>query len=414
MASRLLACCAGPMLGGAAAAGALAVTPARAQPTTQELQQELDKRDAVIKQLIQRVDALERQARRERATPKRTAQAERPAPVPQPAVPSVLPPPITTPPTQITPQIAPPPTVAAQPAAPETKVSEAVIARALENSLVDQGGLLLPPYVAQFVPDFSFAYQSTDQLAFVGLGAIGNTSTGPFTQRSHRDLLEWGLGFRLGLPYETQVSIRVPFDLDLGQATFAGTTTRYSNAGGLGDISLAVQKQVWHEKGWQPDVLLSASYKAATGSTSLAQAQVSTFPFAVGTGSGFNSLTGGITALKRQDPLVFLGQVFYTHNFPATIAGVSQTPGDAFEYRISVNLAASPDTSLRFAWDTTFQEKATFGGVTSPGSQQTFSFLEVGVGSVLTPRLFLDAALDIGLTRDSPDFRAMLTLPFRF
>jgi hypothetical protein len=42
------------------------------------------------------------------------------------------------------------------------------------------------------------------------------------------------------------------------------------------------------------------------------------------------------------------------------------------------------------------------------------SFLEVGVGSVITPKLFLDAAIQIGLSRDSPDFRALISLPFRF
>ena len=196
-----------------------------------------------------------------------------------------------------------------------------MIARALENTLVDRGGQLLPPYVFQLVPDFSFGYQSEDQLAFLNNGSI-------VRQQSHRDLLEWGFGFRIGLPWETQVGFRVPFDLDYGTATFGGTNTFSSNRGGLGDVSLTLQKQVLHEKGWIPDLLVNLNYTAATGSTSLSQRQLSTFPFAVGTGSGFNSLGAGVTALKRQDPLVFLGGLQYTHSFPSTISGIQQTLGD--------------------------------------------------------------------------------------
>ncbi len=175
-----------------------------------------------------------------------------------------------------------------------------MISRALENTLVDRGGQLLPPYVVQLVPDFSYSHQSLDQLAFFTNGNI-------VRQQSHRDQLEWGLGFRIGLPWETQFNLRVPLDLSYASATFGGNRTINSNRGGLGDISMAFQKQVLHEKGWVPDLLVNVAYTANTGSTSLAQQAVSTFPFAVGTGSGFNQLGAGVIALKRQDPLVFLG-----------------------------------------------------------------------------------------------------------
>ena len=148
--------------------------------------------------------------------------------------------------------------------------------------------------------------------------------------------------------------------------------------------------------------------------TSLSQRQLSTFPFAVGTGSGFNSLGAGVTALKRQDPLVFLGGLQYTHSFPSTISGVQQTLGDQYFFRVEAILAASPDTSLRVGWLTTFQQKDTVRGFSEPDSGQTISNLEIGVGSVITPKIFLDAALLVGLTHDTPDFTALISLPFRF
>lgn len=386
-------------------------TAAAQQPTTGELQQEIQQRDVQIQQLLKRMDALEKEVKGKLAAAHaRVQHAEQPASAPPPAAKSqsaqVVPPPSPPPGrTPVQPLISPAPGTSATTTPEEPE--DAMIARALENTLVDRGGQLLPPYVFQLVPDFSFGYQSEDQLAFLNNGSI-------VRQQSHRDLLEWGFGFRIGLPWETQVGFRVPFDLNYGTATFGGTNTFSSNRGGLGDVSLTLQKQVLHEKGWIPDLLVNLNYTAATGSTSLSQRQLSTFPFAVGTGSGFNSLGAGVTALKRQDPLVFLGGLQYTHSFPSTISGVQQTLGDQYFFRVEAILAASPDTSLRVGWLTTFQQKDTVRGFSEPGSGQTISNLEIGVGSVITPKIFLDAALLVGLTHDTPDFTALISLPFRF
>jgi hypothetical protein len=394
---------------------------AAAQPTTEELQREIQQRDAQIQQLLRRMDALEREVKAQKAATPRPAPPPRPAPAPPAeaqAAPTAPPPvamtPTPTPPTLAPPSIGPTPVKPLMPSATpaptpttEAEAEEAMISRALENTLINQGGQLLPPFVYQLVPDFGYTHQSLDQLAFVSNGAI-------VRQQSHKDLLEWGFGFRIGLPWETQIGIRIPVGLDYGSATFGGTTTANSTRGGLGDISLTLQKQVFHEKGWLPDVLLNFIYRANTGSTSLSQTQISTFPFAVGTGSGFNAISGGVTALKRQDPLVFLGGFEYTHSFPSTIAGVQQTVGDVYSLRTEAILAASPDTSLRLGWLVNWQQRSTIAGTSVPGSNQNFSFLELGVGSIITPKIYLDASLLVGLTRDSPDFTALLSLPFRF
>jgi hypothetical protein len=390
---------------------------AAAQPTTEELQREIQQRDTQIQQLLRRMDALEREVNAQKAAAPRPGPGPAPRPAPAPpaeAQAAPTPPPVAMAPRPPSPGVGPTPVKPLiQPATPaatpttEAEAEEAMISRALENTLIDRGGQLLPPFVFQLVPDFSYSHQSLDQLAFVQNGAI-------VRQQSHRDLLEWGFGFRIGLPWETQIGIRIPIGLDYGSATFAGATTANSTRGGLGDISLTLQKQVFHEKGWLPDVLLNFIYRANTGSTSLSATQFSTFPFAVGTGSGFNSISGGVTALKRQDPLVFLGGFQYTHSFPSTIAGVEQTVGDIYSLRTEAILAASPDTSLRLGWSVNWQQRSSFAGTSAPGSNQNFSFLEVGVGSVITPKIFLDASLLVGLTRDSPDFTALLSLPFRF
>ena len=151
--------------------------------------------------------------------------------------------------------------------------------------------------------------------------------------------------------------MRVPFDWSGGQATFAGSQTVHSSASGIGNVSVNVIKQLLHEHGYLPDVLFNVAYTADTGSSSRSKAQISTFPFAVGTGYGFDTLSAGVTLLKRQDPLVLLGAFTYTHSFSNQFLGVNVQPGSSAEIRIGPILATSPDTSVRILFDTAFQSR---------------------------------------------------------
>src|SRR6185437_6652574 len=156
------------------AATAFTFAPARAQSNTDDLMREIHRRDQVIDQLLRRVDALEKQARP--AT--RLGSTAQPAPI---AVAPISEPDTSPNASRIRQVAAPAPVQPAKPGA-TGDTEETMIARALENTLVDQGGLLLPPYSVQFVPDFSFAYSSIDQLAFFG-------PTGTIVrQRSHQYL----------------------------------------------------------------------------------------------------------------------------------------------------------------------------------------------------------------------------------
>ena len=376
-----------------------AFQPAMAQPTLEDMQREIEKRDAVIDRLLRRMDSLEKEVRaRPSVTPAPARETREVAPVfrSQPGV------------AQVPPAVVPPPSTGPiATTVPAESEEEAMISRALENTLVNQGGQLLPPYMYQIVPDFSYSHQSLDQIAFVTNGSI-------VRQRSHVDRLEWGLGFRIGLPWEFT-----------GQHPGAGWPCLWLGNFRRNDDNQHGSWRLWRHinelpkagparKGTAPDVLLNVTYKAGPGSTSLTQQAASTFPTTVGTGSGFNALSGGVTVLKRQDPLVFLGAFEYPHSFPSNINGVRQTLGDQYGFRVEAILAASPDTSLRIGFLDTFQQPNSFGGGALIGSGQQFSSLELGVGSVISPKVYLDAALLVGLTRDTPDFTLLLSMPFRF
>jgi hypothetical protein len=219
---------------------------------------------------------------------------------------------------------------------------------------------------------------------------------------------------RYGLPYNAQLNVHVPFDVVWSEsATSAGGTTSRTDTG-LGDINLGISKQILYEHGLVPDAIASLQWKTTTGSAHFASTAGGPVGFVGGTGSGFDQLTAGVTLTKRQDPLVFFGGGFYTYTFSDRKAGSDFAPGDQIDARLGTILAASPDTSLRFLFDTAWVQRTKINGVGQPGSDVVASFLEVGASSVLSASTLVDAAVDIGLTRNTPDLRFILSFPIHF
>jgi hypothetical protein len=371
-----------------------AVAQGARKPSVEDLQRQIEQRDAIINDLMRRVDALEHQ----------NAQQQQPSPPPAAAVQPAPAPGAAGPPQRQAqreaagqrPQVTP-----VSPGKGGVAAEEETLARALERSLVEQGGQLLPPFVYELVPQVIYSHQAQNGFTITNTGAFGPT-------RARRDILESDLIFRAGLPFDTQIDFTLPFTTEWRDATFFGRTQSRTDTG-IGDVSVGLSKQVLYERGWVPDAIVNVRYQAATGSAHFNPGgQIS------GVGNGADSVLAGLTLIKRQDPLVFFGGPAYIHNFTATDGSIKFSPGDAIDFRAGTILAASPDTSLRFAFDTSFVEKNSTNGQANAGSDQVVGFFEIAASSILTERILLDFAFDIGVTRDAPDFRAILQLPIRF
>jgi hypothetical protein len=116
----------------------------------------------------------------------------------------------------------------------------------------------------------------------------------------------------------------------------------------------------------------------------------------------------------RQDPLVFLGTASYAYVFERERSGTDVDPGDSIGLKVGSILAASPETSLRAAFDFTRSGRARVAGSSVAGSDATVGILEIGLATLLTAKALLDVELGIGVTPDAPDFRVRLALPIRF
>jgi hypothetical protein len=371
------------------------------------LRGELKSRDAVIADLLKRVEQLESRlvltaAQLDQAVAGQSEAGE-PMPLvrqptPEPAAPVAQAPPAAPSDAQGSPETeaqAP-----AQPAAPgQFEVDEEAVDRALERTLVQEGVLLLPFGQAEIEPSFNYTRREVDfPTVFNGFVA---------EQKVRRNEFESAATLRVGLPFDSQVEVAVPYNyVDQSVVnTVNGTPQDHDDetGDGFGDVSVGLAKTLLRESGggWWPDLVARVTWDADTGKTE---------DKGVFLGGGFNEVAGSLTAVKRQDPLAFVAGASYAKTFENN----NFEPGDELGFSLGTVLAASPETSLSFFFNQTFADDSKFDGENIDGSDQVIGTLSIGAATILGRNVLLSITGDVGLTDDAPDYAIGAALPIRF
>jgi hypothetical protein len=253
--------------------------------------------------------------------------------------------------------------------------------RALERLLVTRGALVLPRFGREMEPELRYRY------------------TGSAAQRTRRDTFTAALTGRLGLPFDSQVEVRVPYVLH--------DETDFATTSGLGDVAVLLTKEVLRERESFPNLLLSARWTAPTGDEDFTSQGLAT-------GSGFHVIEGLITSSLRRDPLVFFATASYAATLPAKKIGLDIDPGDVLAFKAGGILAASPDTSVSISLNMAFSGRVEVEGRRVRGTDRVIGIIELGVAQILTRRVLLDIRTEIGVTDDAPDLALVVSFPFRF
>jgi hypothetical protein len=397
--------------------------PAANRDSVQALRDALEQRDAVIDNLLRRVEQLERKVALSSVELDRVVAggtgatgavgaASLPPAVAQgitvAQVPSSEPAPQPTEPAKSAP--APPPASqnqggeganeATKPG--QFEVVEEEIDRALERTLVQTGVLLLPFGQAEVEPFFSYTRDEGEvPVLFADGGRIGTGN-----QQVRRNEFVSGQTLRVGLPFDSQVELDLPYRyVQQSVVTPVGFGQRENedrSGHGLGDLRVGLAKTLVRENGgWWPDLVARVTWDADTGDTTDNDVVL---------GGGFNELSGSLSAIKRQDPLAFVGAVSYEKSFENN----NVEPGDELGFNIGTVLAASPSTSLRLALGQRFINNTKVDGEGVDGSDGVAGTATFGASVILGRGVLLDVAADIGLTDDAPDYAARASLPIRF
>ena len=347
---------------------ALAPTAGAQEAVTEEaLREQLQTRDAVIIELQRRLEQLERRLEVEGVL-------EEAAPI-EPVQPVVTPRPQEG-----------------------LAVDELSAERALERTLVETGALLLPAGQAEISPSVSFLHRD-QKVPFAAAGQV-------LEQRVKRDEFQFGLGLNIGLPFDAQFEFNLPYDLVRQDVSARGGGVPLANeedwGNGVGDLSVGLAKTVLRENGgWLPDVIVRGVWDTNTGER---------FDNDVPLGGGFNTVRGQVVALKRQDPLAFVGALTYSYTFEDD----DVQPGQQVALSLGANLALSPETSLSVTLNQSWTDEVEIDGRSLNGSDQLAASFDFGGSAIIAPRTLLRLVTSIGLTDDSPDYGVRASVGYRF
>jgi hypothetical protein len=392
------------MLLGSALPGSMVARAQTSGPTAEQLQKEIQQRDAIIRSLVRRVEKLERQvgtgasaSASPAAASTRSAARSRPGarppeptvtaleaeePAPAPAAPNT-PPASSAGATQQAADTNPP-------APGQFEVSAEAAERALERTLVATGNLLVPKGFAEVEPLFGYTRRENPTQVLFNI---------------NRNEFNWALDLRFGLPWESQFEIALPYNLvqqqvtDLRVAPPQQASNRWGNS--FGDMTVGLAKTFVHESGWIPDLLGRVTYEIPTGPDNSNQVPLP---------SRRSLLAFSLTVTKRQDPLVFVATGGYTKAFQTG----QLNPGDQYNFLTGAFLATSPETSLRAVLQENFVQSIRFQDVTLRGSDTVQSILTFGASSILGRGILVDLQVGIGLTTFAPKYTVILSGTYRF
>ena len=383
-------------------ASTLATSEVMAQAVTSpEVQALLKQRDDAILKLTRRLEQLERRlAAAERARKSESAAAEPPKAAAQPlaTAPVPAPAPAPTPP-------APTATAAAEPKPEPGSVAVDPLSaeRALERTLVETGALLLEPGQAE--AQVSMLYQRTDATSSALQIDGGGAAVGTVDQRLERDRFTAEAEFRIGLPFDSQLELSLPYNyVNQGVSNTASLSPINSSSrsgSAFGDLSLGAAKTLWRQNEWLPDVVARLTWDTNSG-----QKEDSS----VALPSGYNEVRGELAAIRRVDPLAFVMSASYQYAFEDDDVKF----GDQYGLTVGAILAASPSTSLRTQFETTFGQDIEVDGSRLQGSDFVAASLSLGASMLIVPRVLFDLTGSLGLTDEASDFSLRASLSYRF
>jgi hypothetical protein len=293
---------------------------------------------------------------------------------------------------------------------------------ALDQALIVRGGLLLPSGTLEIDNTTSYFSASSDHVSVNGFALLPILVVGDISsQRVREDFLLPSFTARLGLPHKFQMDFLVPYGYESIRTVDALNVQTTATSFGLGDISAGIYKQLTTEHGRMPDMLANVRFKSTTGkdSFSLTSSEVAL-------GTGFNAIQGNWTVAKSSDPVVFFGNLSYTGNLPAnhTVSANDPTnpdaktvghfnPGSAIGFQLGSILALNPEVSMTVGWDQRFTRSTQLNGVDIPASYLVEGTLRLGTSYVYAPGKIVDLSFGVGLTPDTPNLQFSVGVPFR-
>jgi len=299
--------------------------------------------------------------------------------------------------------------------------------RAVDQLLLDQGGVLLPKGKLQIEPSIDYTSISSDRVNISGFSIFDAIIIGTIrVDDVNRDILTGAVTARYGTGNRTQVDLRVPYVYrNDTEATGIGTgdaLERNITGHGLGDLGLTFAWQALSNRGAQPATIFRVQAEIPTGKSAFEIERVAPEEDSperilteAPTGSGFYTISPGVTFVWPLDPVVLFAGGAFNYTFDRSFEEFGNIePGHGFEFFTGMNMSINQLVSMNFS----FLDKQRFAtrsnGTKIPGSGTHDARLSLGASIGLSDRTSLVVSTAAGLTDESPDFSFSLRVPITF
>lgn len=308
-------------------------------------------------------------------------------------------------------------------------------------ALPERAGVLTPR--GRFVADPSIEYvrSSANRLVFRGIEIVPGINLGLIeANEADRDTIVHNLGVRYGVTNRLEIEARGGWvwreDLitTVQQRNETLTRVRRLNGEGFGDLEFGARYQLNSGAGGLPIFVANGRVKSPTGEGPFDIAyNEAGVALELATGSGFWGIEGGVTMLYPTDPGVIFGGLTYVYNRPEDVnkviggARVGEVdPGDAIGVNLGYGMSLNPRFSVSFGYSHNyiFPSVTHIGPITPRDGEPSgidARSNEIHVGSMLmgwsfrlTPRVTLSNNFEFGVTKDAPDMRWVIRIPYRF
>lgn len=194
------------------------------------------------------------------------------------------------------------------------------------------------------------------------------------------------------------------------------------SASGLGDVSINAR---WQPYAYVPGELsktVTTSFKTKTGSSPFKTVSDKTIP----TGSGYYSLSGGLSMSKVVDPVMLYGSGSISYAIPETDVNQPRSgalleevkPGMTASFSGGFAYSLSYDVSMSMSFQGSYTDKSTYvfrnGSNTRSEAQASASMsgvFNISLGVRVSPKTITNIGVGFGMTDDAPDILLSLSMP---
>jgi hypothetical protein len=223
---------------------------------------------------------------------------------------------------------------------------------------------------------------------------------------------------RYGLTSDIEFSLSLPY-YSSRRTTQAFSETIVRNVSGVGDVSMQVSANVLREGDWYPGAAVTVGMSIPTGDApydlgSLKAGNPPENPLALIQSAGHWVSRAAVQFFKTTDPLILYWGAGVEYAVPRTFGGIKIEPGLRYTYNMGIGFALSDRSTLGVAFNGALQERKKVDKQIVKNSVAESLAMRLTLIQRVGTDFWIEPAVAIGLTDDTPDAAVSLTLRKRF